>query len=103
MLSLFSVVTAERVRAQALLPTLEHVCDIAAADALPLAVLFDQSQHHSCARCPQSVPHCCMTLSSISAMMRFAQATTVAPAHLNVFGRLVRFCYAENRRMSAMG
>ena len=33
-------------------------------------------------------------------MMRFAQATTVAPAHLNVFGRLVRFCYAENRRMS---
>ena len=52
MLSLFSVVTAERVSAQARLPTLEHVCDIAAADALPLAVLFDQPQHHSCARCP---------------------------------------------------
>lgn len=42
MLSLFCVVTAERVRAQAPLPTLEHVCDIAAAkDALPLAVLSD--------------------------------------------------------------
>ncbi len=67
MLSLFSVVTAERVRAQAPLPTLQHVCDIAAADALPLAVLFDQPQHHSCARCPQSVPHCCMTFGSIPA------------------------------------
>ena len=61
MLSLLRVGTAERAggaeaESEARLPTLEHLCDVAAADALPVA------------------------------------ATTVAPAHLNVFGRLVRLC-----------